>query len=68
MPYTAEQILKNLHESGIYEEKETPTSPADDTPVNVDRTDPLCPVDVSVPPPRLPRTSTNQSMTPRRDS
>lgn len=65
--YSADQLLRNLEQSGLWTDAKRKVEP-DETPVNTDRTDPLTPVDTAIPPPVLPRTTTSQSMTPRRDS
>lgn len=56
-PITADQIIKNLHASGLWVSRGTPSLQPDkivgsDT-VNSDRTDSLVPLDADIPPARL---------------
>lgn len=63
---SAADLIKNIVESGLWSVSPV-KPPEDEAPANTDHTDELTPVDDTIPPPTLPRTSTEQGMMLRRD-
>ena len=62
-PRTAEQILKDLHDSGLWRKQPEKAEPQEDQrAINVDKTDPLLPVESNSPRTVLPRTMAQQGI------